>query len=54
LTLKKYGELGRDEKSATNAPSLSKSTKDRLLACRERGTLQARYPLWFTIRLSAL
>ena len=53
---KKYGELvGMMNLMFSydyNAPTLLRNLRYRSLACRQRGTLQTRYPLWFTIRFS--
>ena len=37
-----------------SAPTIFRNLPKRSLACMERGILQARYPLWFTVRLSLL
>ena len=37
-----------------NAPNLFGNRQKKSLACMERCTLQPRYPLWFTLRLSVL
>ena len=53
---KKYGELvGMVNLMFCydyNAPTLLRNLRYRSLGCRQRGTLQTRYPPWFTIRFS--
>lgn len=46
-----YGELGRGEQFATMRLLLFQNLWKRYLACRRRGILQARYPLWIKAKL---
>lgn len=40
--------------SVYDVPTLFQNLHKRSLACRENGTLQTSYPLWFMVRLSVL
>ena len=51
-TNEKYGKLGRDFCSGYNTHTLFQNLQKRSFVCSECGTLQARYPLLSSVRLS--